>query len=296
MKLNSTMRGVALMVLSSVAFCAMSALIKFIPDIDSYKTTLFRFMIGMAVLGTAAQFGKVQLRFVNGPLLLMRGVCHGVGVFLFFLSITKLGLAKGTVISNSGPIFAAVFSTIFLHERIAWWQWLALAVAVFGLYLLFLAKGTGTVGMLTIGMYELLAIGGAVLSGISSVVIKRLHATDSTYAIFFSQCVIGLWLMIVPANVVPCAIGYVGGVILLGVGITASIGQLFMTEGYRYTSVSVGSLMGMLLPIFNIIVGLLLFHESLPFTGFIGSILVLGSCLLVMTLKGKSHPIMTVST
>jgi|GEM_PF-310156 len=257
MKLNSTIRGVVLMILSSVAFCAMSALIKFIPDIDSYKTTLFRFMIGMAVLGTAAQFGKIQLRFVNGPLLLMRGVCHGAGVFLFFLSITKLGLAKGTVISNSGPIFAAVFSAIFLREKIAWWQWMALAVAVFGLYLLFLGKGAGTVGILTIGKYELLALGGALLSGISAVVIKRLHATDSTYAIFFSQCVIGLWLMIVPANVVPCAIGYVGGVILLAVGITASIGQLLMTEGYRHASVSVGSLMGMLLPVFNVIVGLL---------------------------------------
>jgi len=43
-------------------------------------------------MGTAAQFGKIQLRFVNGPLLLMRGLCHGVSAFLFFLSITSGGL------------------------------------------------------------------------------------------------------------------------------------------------------------------------------------------------------------
>lgn len=287
MKHDSKMRGVILMVLSSVAFCAMSAMIKIIPDIDSYKTTLFRFMIGMAVMGTAAQFGRIQLRFVNSPLLLLRGVCHGAGVFLFFLSISKIGLAKGTIISNSSPIFATVLSVIFLRDKIAWWQWLALTVAVFGLYLLFLAKGAGTGYSLTLGVYELLALGGALLSGLSAVVIKRLHATDSTYSIFFSQCVIGLWLMIVPANVVPCAIGYFGGAILLGVGILASIGQLLMTQGYRYTSVSVGSLLGLLLPVFNLFVGLVFFHEHLSELGLIGSALVLGACLIVMTINGK---------
>lgn len=281
------MRGVALMVLSSVAFCVMSALIKVIPDIDSYKTTLFRFMIGMAALGTAAMFGKIRLSFTNASLLSMRGVCHGVGVFLFFLSIAKLGLAKGTVISNSGPIFAAVFSAVYLRERIAWWQWLALAVAMAGLCLLCQAKHGGPIGMLSVGRYELLAIAGAVLSGVSAVVIKRLHNTDSTYGIFFSQCVIGLWLMIVPANVTPCAIGYVGGAVLLAVGIAATIGQLFMTEGYRYTSVSVGSLLGMLLPVFNIIVGLAFFRETLRLSGLVGAGLVLGACLLVIIAKHR---------
>ncbi len=51
---NSSMRGIILMGLSALAFCAMSVMIKFIPDIDSYKTALFRFIIGMAVIGTAA--------------------------------------------------------------------------------------------------------------------------------------------------------------------------------------------------------------------------------------------------
>ncbi len=286
---NSSMRGIILMGLSALAFCVMSAMIKFIPEVDTYKTALFRFMIGMAVIGTAAQFGKIELRFVNGRLLLLRGVCHGLGVFLFFLSITKIGLAKGTVISNSGPIFATVFSAIFLRERIAYWQWLVLAVAVFGLYLLCLAKGDGTGYFLDIGRYELLAIGGALLSGVSAVVIKRLHATDSTFAIFFSQCVVGLWLMIIPANIAPCSIGFSGGAILLGVGIMAAIGQLLQTAGYRYTSVSVASLMCLLLPVFNLLAGLLFFHERLSHLGLIGSGLLLGSCLLVMVIKGKSH-------
>ncbi|MBU4201113.1 MAG: DMT family transporter [Verrucomicrobia bacterium] len=106
MKQNHMTKGVVLMVFSSVVFCAMSMLIKCVPGIDSFKTSLFR--IGMAVLGTAAIFGFMQLRFVNGRLLFLRGLFGGLGVFLFFLSIAKLGIAKGTVISYSYPIFASV--------------------------------------------------------------------------------------------------------------------------------------------------------------------------------------------
>ncbi len=71
--------------------------------------------------------------------------------------------------------------------------------------------------------------------------------------------------MIIPANVVPCSIGYSGGAILLGVGIMATIGQLLQTEGYRNTSVSVASLMCLFLPVFNLLAGLLFFHERLTF-------------------------------
>jgi hypothetical protein len=50
-----------------------------------------------------------------------------------------------------------------------------------------------------------------VLSGLAIVIVRKLRATESSYAIFFSQCVIGFWLMLIPANIVPAAIGITGG-------------------------------------------------------------------------------------
>lgn len=285
----STPRGILLMILSSTTFCAMSVLIKLIPNIDSYKTTLFRFMIGMAVLGTAAQFGKIKLNFVNSRFLLLRGLFYGASAFLFFLSIAKLGIARGTVLSCTAPIFAAIFSVIFLREKNMWWQWLALGLAIFGVYLLFQKNEIGAAELLHIGKYELLAVAGAFFAGLSAVVIKKLHATDSTYAIFFSQSVIGLWLMIIPANLVPCSIGYIGGIVLLGVGVTSTIGQLLMIEGYRHTSVTGGSMLGNTLPVFNFVVGILFFREPMPVNCFVGSILVIISCLLVVVGKNNGR-------
>ena len=56
-------KGAALIMLSTVAFCIMSGLVRYASDIDPYKTTLFRFIVGLGMLGTAALFGKIRLRF-----------------------------------------------------------------------------------------------------------------------------------------------------------------------------------------------------------------------------------------
>ena len=122
---------------------------------------------------------------------------------------------------------------------------------------------------------------GAIFSGIAVVSIKRLHETDSTYAIFFAQCVVGLWLMIIPANLVPRAIGYFGGILLLGIGIFATVGQLLMTEGYRYLSVTSGSLLSMLVPVLNFFAGVVVFHEHLSLWAIVGSLLILTSCIAI---------------
>lgn len=275
------MKGLVLMGGSAGAFCVMASIIKYASFLDPYRTTLFRFVIGLGLLGVAALFGKLKLHFVNGWLLFSRGLTGGAGVFFLFLSIMKLGIAKGTIISYSYPIFASIMSVLFLKERIGVLKWGAIAISFVGIYLL---TGEGTAGITTFGKfgkYEVLAVFGAIFSGISVVSIKRLHETDSTYAIFFAQCVVGLWLMIIPANLVPRAIGYFGGILLLGIGIFATVGQLLMTEGYRYLSVTSGSLLSMLVPVLNFFAGVVVFHEHLSLWAIVGSILILTSCIAV---------------
>jgi len=278
---NHTLKGLLLMVGSAVAFCVMSGLIKYASFIDPSLTTLFRFVIGLGLLGVAALFGKLNLHFVNGWLLFFRGLTGGAGVFFLFLSIVKLGIAKGTIISYSYPIFASVMSFCFLKEKIGVVKWGAIAIAFVGLYLLVSEGTAGKTDFGVFGKYEALAVAGAVLSGMAVVAIKRLHETDSTYAIFFAQCVVGVWLMIIPANLLSRAIGYSGGIFLLGIGIFATIGQLLMTEGYRYLSVAPGSLLSLFVPVFNFCAGVLIFKERLSAEAIVGSLLILASCIAV---------------
>ncbi len=275
-------KGITLILVSTVFFCLMSALVRYASDIDPYKTTLFRFVVGLGILGTAALFGKIKLRFVNGGFLFLRGLFGGAAILICFWAIAKLGVGKGTVLIYSFPIFASIAGAIFLKEKIGLLRAAAILAAFFGIYLLASDNGNGSGLLGFFGWNELLAVFGAMLGGIALVLVKKLHDTDSSYAIYFAQCVIGLWIVVVPANVVPCSIGLSGGILLVAIGVTATIGQLLSTEAYRYVDISTGSLLGLLVPVVNYVIGVTIFGEFVSWRSIIGSAAVIGSCVVVI--------------
>jgi len=284
---KSEYKGVFLILISTVFFCLMSALVRYASDIDPYKTTLFRFVVGLGILGTAALFGKIRLRFVSGRLLLLRGLFGGAAILIFFWSVSELGVGKGTVLIYSFPIFAGIFSAVFLKEKIGLLRAAAILAAFLGIFLLACDNGNGSSLLGFFGWNELLAVFGAMLGGIALVIVKKLHDTDSSYAIYFAQCVIGLWIVVVPANVVPCSIGLSGGILLVAIGVTATIGQLLSTEAYRYVEISTGSLLGMLVPVVNYVVGVTVFGEFVSGKSIIGSSMVIGACVIVLLKNNK---------
>lgn len=279
----STRRGVLLSLVSAVLFCAMAVMIRQAASFNTFIVAQFRFAIGLALLGSAALFGRIRLDFHNGWLLFFRGLSGGAAVVIFFTSIAKLGIGKGTVINYGYPVFASLLSALFLKERMGPLRWLAVLAALAGIWLLATrVGGPGEAGSLRVGPYEVLAVTGSLLSGVAVVLVRKLHETDSTYAIFFSQCLVGLWLVLIPANVSGSALGYAGGLLLIGIGIIAAVGQVLMTEGYRHLSVTTASLLGMLTPVLSFVVGIAVFHEPMSLRAGTGAVIVMASCALVI--------------
>jgi drug/metabolite transporter (DMT)-like permease len=275
-------KGTVLIMASTAAFCLMSVFLRCASNIDAYKTTLFRFVVGLGILGTAALFGKIRLHFTNGPLLFLRGLIGGTGVLIFFWSIPKLGIGKATVLLYSFPIFATVFSAVLLKEKVGSIRLAAIVLAFVGIALLGSRSDNGLSIAGSFDRYELLALLGAVLGGLALVVVKKLHDTDSSYAIFFAQCVIGLWIVVVPANTIPCSVGLSGGLLLVAIGVTSATGQLLSTEGYRHLPVAKASLLGMLVPAFNYVLGAVVFAEPVSVRSIIGAATILGACAVVL--------------
>ena len=275
-------RGLLSMLCSALCFSATSTLIRLAPNIDPFKSSLFRFAIGMTLLGTAAICKRIRLDFSNTPLLIARGLTGGLSVFIFFWSINAIGLGKGTLLSYTYPVFAAIWGVILLGEKVSPRLWMFIAVAFFGFALT--SMGRGDV-MPTLGLPECFAIAGAMLSGLAIVIVRKLRATESTYAIFFSQCVLGFWLMLIPANIVPAAIGIPGGFVLLGIGVSAALGQLLMTYSFKALSVSQGSVIALITPVVNIAIGVLVFNETLTLLSGLGMFLVLAACTLIAIQK-----------
>lgn len=280
--MNAQTSGLASMLGSALCFSATSTLIRLAPDIDPSKAALFRFAIGLALLGTAAMTRRIRLEFVSSSLLFSRGLFGGLAVFIFFWSINAIGLGKGTVLSYTYPVFAAVWGIFLLREAVSPRMWLLILAALGGFILTSLGRGDD---LRVIGLNECIALFGSMLSGLAVVIVRKLRATESSYAIFFSQCVIGFWMMLIPANLVPVAIGIQGGFILLGIGVTAAVGQILMTHAYKALSVSKGAVISLLTPVLNIIIGLAVFDESITAVSGLGMLLVLAACTLIAVQK-----------
>ncbi len=271
-------RGLVSMFCSALCFSATSVLIRLAPNIDPFKSSLFRFAIGMALLGTAAMCRRIRLEFTNSSLLLSRGFIGGLAVYIFFWSINVIGLGKGTLLSYTYPIFAAIWGVVLLGEKLSRRGWGLIAVAFCGFFLISMGRGED---LTVLGLAEWIALGGSMLSGLAIVIVRKLRATESSYAIFFSQCVIGFWLMLIPANLVPAAIGISGGFILLGIGVSAAIGQILMTYSYKALSVSQGSVIALVTPVANILIGVAVFGETVTPVNGLGMFLVLAACTLI---------------
>jgi len=269
-------KGAIMVSVSNVVFCGMVWLIRYASNLNIQTTTLFRFIVGMGVIGILAMTGHSRLTFVNKRGLFMRGLFGGIAVWMCYMSIAKLGLIKSSLIGYTYPVFATLFSALYLKERICLRKGLCLAGACAGMSLVVLASGKGGVS-LGFGFWEAFALAGAMIGGLTVVLVKKLQDTDSTESIFFSQCLIGFWIVLVPATAVPHNFGYHGCMVLLAIGLLATAGQLIMTEGFRYITVSSGSVITLVSPVLNVAVGAMLFHESFPPLSMAGAGILLAS-------------------
>lgn len=278
-----TSKGYVLMACSVLSFAIMSALVKSIPQVDSTVTTFVRFAVGVGILGLLALVKKIDLTFFRSPLLLLRGLTGGFAVFLLYYSIVNIGVAKATVFVYSYPIFATLLSVVVFKEKVKAFQWVFVIMAFVGIVLLSVNKG---LGIEKVSIFELLAMLGALLSAVSVILVKKLHETESSTSIFFSQSLVGFWLFLFPSNMATNEGGFSVAIILIAIGVVSAVGQLVMTEGYKYVEVSKGSSMHMLIPVFNILLGYYVFNEALTLMELAGAVLVIVGCIGVLGSKG----------
>jgi drug/metabolite transporter (DMT)-like permease len=280
--MSDNSKGILLTLGSVVFFALMAVLVKAVPNVSSYQTTFFRFAIGLGILGILSLFGIIQLKFNDKKNLFWRGIVGGIAVYLFYLAIIKLGVGKGSVYVYSYPIFATLFSMLILKEKVEPIKFVVIFISFAGLVLLSVGGKGSLAGM---GIYELIAIAGSVTTGLAVVFVKKLHDSDNSYAIFFSQCIVGFWLFLIPSGATQAKGNLNELLLLVLVGIVATIGQLFMTEGYRYVNVATGSLLQSMVPVFNLLSGWLIFHEQFTTIEMTGAFVIVGSCFALVIIN-----------
>ncbi len=265
-------KGVLMMLLSSLLFSIMAALVRGLPEVNSYVMAVVRFVIGSAAVLALCLFGIRDLRWRNWRWIVARGVSGGVAVVLFFWCIQHIGLAKSVLFSYTYVIFAALFAVPLLKERTRAVHWIAIAVAMSGIALLCGVQN------LTIQPGDLAALACGLFSGFAVVCVTKCRSTDSSSNIFWSQCLFGLAIVALPAAsswVWPTTGQWMA---LVVIACFATAGQLVMTYAYKYTGATYGSLLSQLTPVLGAAIGIVYFKEHAGATFFVGAALILLSC------------------
>jgi len=287
MKREGSSYGIFLMILSVLAFGIMASLVRSMSHVSTYITVFVRFAIGVGIVGILAMLRKIDLKFVRSPLLLLRGITGTASVALFYLAIVKIGMGKASVYSYSYPLFASLLSVIVLKEKIQTTKWLMMLLAFIGIAMVsfqFTESGKSW----NFGWFDFLAMLSAITNAISIIIVKKLHGTDNSYAIFFAQSIVGFWLFLIPANLPELTGPVTSSYVLIFIGLASACAQLLNTEGYRHVSVATGSPFHMLIPIVNVIVGVFVFNEVFSLQEIIGSSLVVIACLGILKQNSSS--------
>ena len=275
------------MLLSVALFAGNVLLIRALGEygsVDSWIIATSRFLVGFAVLfGFFTRRGGFQPRnMLTNPLLILRGVMGGFGVWIFYLTVIKIGVGRATFISNTYVVFGAVMAAVFLHERLTTRLVISLALTMIGLALL-----TGITDLQAPGGYEWLGILGAVIAGAVVVSIRKLHQTENSSTIFGAQCLYGLMISTGPTVTLAMPMITIVIVLLIGSGLLAAFGQLAMTQAYKDLPVAQGSVMQLLLPPTIAVGGMVFFDESYSGVEMIGAGLILFGCLITAWTKPR---------
>ncbi|MBL4576561.1 MAG: DMT family transporter [Opitutaceae bacterium] len=275
--------GVVLMLFSATCFVASIILIKIAGDdfgISFWLITLCRFAVGLVLVQTLFH-GKQKVawrRLFTDPWLLTRGLLGGSIIPLYNLCILELGAGRSTILSSSYPIFAALLAPLLVPEN------LKLRHIVMGLIALggiFLMTGPESFGDGLKG-YDALAVFIAIVSGLIVVIIRKLHATDNTATILAAQCVFG-FIICVPGSLIDASMpSLYGWFFLVGAALLVAMGQLTMTQGFKYISVSRGSSLHLLTPVLVTGASIVLLGEFFTLLDIIGGLLIVFSCLFIV--------------
>jgi len=280
-------RAFALMLLSATGFTANVLLVRALTmfgEVNVWLVACVRGLVGLALI-CAVYWREFQPSHLwRSRKLIERGVVGGLGVYVTYLAVVKLGAGRATFIGNTYVIWGALLAAWLLKEK------LSPVVLLGGLAAL------GGIGLLTNifstaahpSRYDLVAVVGALLSSWVIVTIRQLHANEHTSTIFAAQCAYALAIAAVPAAVIYTPLPAIAWGILIVAGISAGLGQLAMTRAFRDLPVAEGALLQMLVPLGIAAGGMVFFHERFSVREVIGATLVLGGT--AFTAVGRATP------
>lgn len=219
------------------ALATMSALIKLAAERDIHLLEIMfwrQFItIPIALAWVMATGGLATLATKRPGTHLLRGIYGTIGMVLNFGAVILLPLAEATTMNFTAPIWAVILSTLLLKEHVGVWRWSAVILGFVGIVVI-AQPGSGHIPIYG----ALVALGGAFMIALISIQIADLNRTDKPLTIVFYFALFSAPISAIALPFVATAHDAGDWLLLLGIGLAGSAGQLLLTAALRFGKVA----------------------------------------------------------
>jgi drug/metabolite transporter (DMT)-like permease len=288
-------RGISLKLISTLAFTFMSACVKLIGD--AHQGDPLYFPVGQTVF-CRSLFALIPVflwlgwrnelasAFQNSDIRnhARRGFFGSIGMFSGFTGLILLPLADATAISFAAPLFTVALAAILLKEKVRMYRWSAVGIGFLGVLIMLFPQFDTTAAV-----SEMRRIGagfamlGAVCAGFATIETRKLTSTENTGTIvaYFMTLTTIIGFISIFAGLYAPQFAWKWpnpweAALLVTMGVMGGIGQITLTQSFRYADASVIAPFDYISMVWAIVMGWILFGE-LPKT-----IVVLGSCVVML--------------
>jgi len=285
--LSKNQLGFFYMFISVCAFSLMDVIVKWSEDYPVGQVLFFRGFCGIIpILFLIPKDRYLDFYKTTRPFLHFKRCLAGlIALVSIFVALRNLPLATVVSISFAAPIFITIFSIFLLKEKVGIYRWLAVLVGFVGI--IFITEP----GFSSLNLYYIYPIIFCLGLSYVAIAIRKLSSTEPAWLIsfFFSFSIMLLsFLSIYQGWILPSLIDLF---LLSMVCILGGLANLWLSQSYKYSEVSLVSPLKYLGLVFAIIFGYFIWNEIPTSKTLLGALLVIVSSIIIfrreMYLKKK---------
>ena len=275
--LSKNQLGFFYMFISVCAFSLMDVIVKWSDDYPVGQVLFFRGFFGIIpILFLIPKDRYVDFYKTTRPMLHLKRCLAGlIALVAIFIALRNLPLATVVSITFAAPIFTTIFSIFMLNEKVGFYRWLAVIVGFVGIVII------SEPGFSSLNFYYIYPIIFCLGLSYVAIAIRKLSSTEPVWLIsfFFSFSIMILSFFSFYQNwILP---SFVDLFLLAMIGILGGLANLWLSQSYKFSEVSLVTPLKYLALIFAIIFGYFIWDEIPTLKTLLGAALVILSSFII---------------
>ena len=269
--------GFLYMFLSVCAFSLMDIVVKWSDGYPLGQVLFFRGFVGALVYFLIIPKNRIKNFYVTkrAGLHFLRCFFGLVALLSIFTALRNLPLATVVSISFAAPIFTTIFSIFFLSEKVGFYRWIAIFIGFFGVIII------AEPGLEDLNIFYIYPIIFCLGMAYVAITIRQLSKTEPVWLIslYFSIAITIASLTTIPNGwILP---SFKDLIFLSCLGIFGGVANLWLSQSYKFSEVSLVTPLKYLTLVFAIIFGFFIWDEVPTFKTLIGAALVILSSIII---------------